>query len=1686
MATPRIPDENTSASENETEDTFSALNSFLANPKALLNASKSLNQTKIDDFVETITKSANLTEGKKSCQASQATFSGAFTIYNAHVKTTMRPEKFVTRTNTILENLQEEEAQAALEPILFPMIYEKINSKKTIQRKREKFDIATTHFHGSILPIANRAKKALIGGFLGFGADKQAYDVSNTWLKKVGQYSATVIEHTSWSIHLDEKLFQLTLLQATPEAFLNAQNEGTANHQLIKKYVGKLTALKESAKDIKVNKNNSNLIESLDEFQQKASDTHKKFKKLEENISSQVIAAQAETVKYKGFFGRLFGWHKAAEKKQIELQNFQQYTLPVLMKSIETIVESDLFTKYKTAVPFIEARSNVTEVMRNLVNHPNTVADAQVSKLHEEWLANFFSPQIKGKTSKAKHTELRQIFRDLEEKVKANIENLNPNNTNALKKQFTFLAKVPVLALANGTVKGISVAEPNQIRETIVKFIEDKIRSFTDSQQAINFITLLQAADPRHLSNNLKNMIQNRLAEFSAGQNVSDFSAKLLNGSLDSAAIPTLREAVKTALQSELLHVRQQAEDFISNLAKTIKQNIDSLLLSPESEEAKKARADLVNQFAFINAKATQSIDGFEKLDEIRKNAIQIIAGKFSTFNDPNNALHFIANLKKAAPGGLGEVVVRKSNELQGLPMDDFIAAQEKEYTAWKLMNEAVKQFNETKQLDQAIHELKEAAKLGLKSDIAEFKKTTNSFIATLRETIKQDITLLDTNEKDSEEVLIIRIRKIFAFYADIDELAVSRKEIRNHTKKLLDEQSSPEKAASFIAKLYQVGETNIKIFDAKLADILEEAKTKHEQWNLLTQEFKKITNNLEVTSLTAEQTDGLIKAMLWVTGDKEIELGFLPLFLQNFLKLGGKKSELKEFVEECLKELTQVIKADLPLLKSDSKEVDNTTRLRLLPRLKLLSSANVLYSETLQNARNEIVTLIKADLLKLNANEFKRYLPRLETVWPEKLNNDTDLSSTITEVKNRFLEEKLSVVNETIAKKVAAKRKKLTADLEFLKTGDRSLWTTIKEKVTLSNSTELTPDNLAKWGNQFINTYIKDLLDVIETVTAENPDDAALIKQIVKESVVKEVEAVAQPLTRELVEKISPLGQFFNEKDQPFNVSLFMFRYMFVAKFRENFGGTETLDQGAKKFIHVFHDVAQHEGKFTTELVSELPLTALDAMYETWEKDKAVTLVAETNSQFELKEDVIGEVTIDNNNRIRVPRYLLVEMVLELLTDDFNALLNGKTVDKQTLVEKLKFVLPKLAMKQVYEKEFDSTADGQALRLALQHTFTSLENPSITYKELIGLRVPQAVTKRSGILGMMDSITSPSLAEAEKIIFADFRNKLQAIITNTENQVVDCGEEENEKERIALEIATLDDRIRAAKDEQAKAPEKRNRSIARARTSEELTRELTDSFREILLVDIDNLTQYRKQLVNRKNELTQKIFDKKKSAENFFLAQKHNIDNVKALFEKEITLGTNLEELLIYTDRALLNKFTPTDAKYFISLKQFFIARKELERNANLINEIADLKEKLNNSDSILDFIREFPTSVINQIFDKEAEDLRRLQYRFGKNRCSTLAHLLSKENISSMTQASRSNVANVNAQFPSAPKAKAQLKELLMLLAQDEDTFNQFVAVLESSGAAMDKDAITNYFYSLMEKSEPVKMGVAMRNVG
>jgi len=768
----------------------------------------------------------------------------------------------------------------------------------------------------------------------------------------------------------------------------------------------------------------------------------------------------------------------------------------------------------------------------------------------------------------------------------------------------------------------------------------------------------------------------------------------------------------------------------IKILANDLESLIKFKLSSPGQDES------LGNLVALLNEN-TVSISN--PLNDVRLNIVTFINEKLNEQTDnPDAALAFIEKLKAAKPAGLDKTLL------------DKISSIEKDYSAWsnvlKLGSQLFKGTISSTNMDN----LRKCLLHISTSNLELAKNTANNFANELQKNIILNFDELYHCEEprlaDTARVMGLHL----SFYASI---ATSKDKVRDAIIKSLDN-LDVDKAISHINRWEKLAD-EIEVFDKNLYQEIQNKKNQYKSLKLLQNGWDNLLNDKNVSELSSEEVDSFISAALWLDKPNQELQEVMTDWLKNIFSI--KQKTFADAAKENIFKLKEIIIKDLNGLKKQTISLEK--RKGLGARLRFITQANAMYTCELGSLRQEVIQSIKAHLSSnLSIDQTRNYLSDLRTVLPDQLYSDSVLSDI-------FIQAKKKLVFDHFTKEQQRLHNQYKKELEFLTTGNLGLWDAIKSSFGNADKRAFTTQNIVYWRHVFLDKYSSELKRQTEEYKKQfEGDSQKVISDYLDDLIASDYKSISDPLVEELMDMADlrrmALNRIFRQPSK-MDLNRFMFRYLALTEYQHEYQDNPVLAEAGRGFVRQFHELAQHSGGFATEFVAKLSLKALEEMHDTWAPNPQIGF----RKNASLKGDIIGKVDSTQDTHIQVPRYLLLNMVLELIVKDFDSLLRNEKIDQDLLKDRIEFVIPKLE----YEADFENSLNDKSdvIRKVLLESLDEMNLQSLEkkYSALINSQAPEHFASQvfnrvefseSRILKKLKAALKDQIDMINKIILSD------------------------------------------------------------------------------------------------------------------------------------------------------------------------------------------------------------------------------------------------------------------------------------------------------------------------------------------
>lgn len=1064
---------------------------------------------------------------------------------------------------------------------------------------------------------------------------------------------------------------------------------------------------------------------------------------------------------------------------------------------------------------------------------------------------------------------------------------------------------------------------------------------------------------------------------------------------LNSPEIDGLREAVISLLGYPAYEA--EAKSFVAQLKGKAIENLANLI-HPDNASNPEA---LARQFEFL---AQDKITANGELNAARIAVVAAIKKQAEDYKDPETALSFIEKLHDAKCGCLdGELALYLDNLAN-------------DYRAWKALKEKGQALIDGTLKEDAIKELRAHAIRASKSSLPLVKQAFKTLDERLREQVKGNVTRLSHLIEDSlvldlpsTKELRGVIEKHFLFYTSDSPLAEeecykeSKTAIREHVNKSFERYVKPDEALEYIARWDRVNQDTLKAYDIVLWQDIQNKRNQFKSLELIQSGWKKLLSDADASQMTTLDVEHFIGAVLWLDKPNS-EQSQNPLIKILREVLGNDVSYLQATAKQQLVKLKDSLLEDLALLAQASPNDDK--RAALKHRLKFVTSANAMYTSALGEARKAVIAALLSELEKKRTpTEAKRYLDDLKSVLPEDLQNDETLSKAISEVRKKIVYEHFDGEYKKLFKQ-------FESQLKFLQTGKLSLWEQIEATFTGNDPHALTEENMDKWRSKLLHDITSTLV-VHARVAVDmagfgpNPTDReteAAVQESLGLYIQEQMKSLSKSAKKDLTwltdlrarRARQRLDKIFGlEPDaQQVDTKAFMRRYLAVASHQQWYRNDKVLVEAGRDFIREFHQIAQHEGGFVTEVVAQLPKAALDAMWLTWGDNPEVKVTKSQSGKFALEDDIIGEVDDSRDTHVQVPRYLLLNMVLELIARDFDAFIRGELVDIQLLNERIEFAIPKLQWQARVEVQLN---DNQELRRGLKTLIAGLNPTTVNdnYRQLVGNASGKAVVDNYGVI--------TNFKECEKAMLDKIRGVLKdqlEILDGITPEKLDYSLDEEAIGHLNKQILILKDELERVQLDKG--------------MDEQLRAEKTASISK-------TISSFNAQ----KNEYANAILVKQAQTKWVRGYQEYLAEAQKLVGDSSLTLRQFISQMR----PCLFDLLDPQLASFCGKVRENSDFLKLLgEEDFQLLK--GKLAEDLQGGQrNLIDIVREIPEDITRQLPDETADLVRQIQYRFADRFKGLMVKMLDRNNLSSVRQAEiREAEATATTVVPSSsPKTTA-----------------------------------------------------------
>ncbi|VVC75333.1 hypothetical protein AQUSIP_06220 [Aquicella siphonis] len=752
---------------------------------------------------------------------------------------------------------------------------------------------------------------------------------------------------------------------------------------------------------------------------------------------------------------------------------------------------------------------------------------------------------------------------------------------------------------------------------------------------------------------------------------------------------------------------------------------------------------------------------------------------------------------------------------------------------------------------------------------------------------------------------------------------------------------------------------------------------------------------------MTTLDVEHFIAAVLWL--DKPNTELSNPL-IELLKQLSGVQQKfLQVTAREKLAELKESLLVDLAGLAQASPGKEKREALK--HRLKFITQANAMYTDALGAARKAVISALKSEIAKEKSiKETKRYLDDLESVLPDGVKDDAELRKAIYDAKRKLVYDHF----EDDYKKIL---KKYETQMEFLRTGELSLWEKIEATFTGEDPRALTEENLDKWRSKFLHELTTTLtvhaqIAVDMAGYGQNPTDreeAEAVHYFLKERIRDDYKELSRKAKQDLIGLTDLRGQRARERldrifglkpSQPVDKKAFLRCYLAVASYQTYYRNDAVLADAGRDFIREFHEIAQHEGGFVTQIVAKMSKDELDALFLTWGDDPTVKVKKKSQGKSTaLESDIVGVVDASRDSHVQVPRYLLLNMVLELIAADFDALLRGEKVDIRLLNDRIEFAIPKLQRQVKDEMELNGNRE---LRGDLAAMIQGM-NPTTTrdsYLRLVANQLPQG-TAQFDTYGVMRNLKDCESKLLDQIRFA-LRDQLD-ILDGITPEHLDYRSDEESIKILEQQILLLRDELeRVQRDGQMEEGTRAEKTVVIARSIASLEAQKMEYANNIAV---------------------------KKAQTKWVRDYQEYLVEAQSLLKND---GLSLREFIAQMKPCLFELLDPQLAGFCRAVREN-VEFAKLLGDEEFTRQLHQLGRDLQgNTRETLDIVRDIPENITRQLPSETADMIRQLQYRFADRFKHLMVKMLDKNNLSKIhasDEASAMSVATVPVQDKTTP---------------------------------------------------------------
>lgn len=820
------------------------------------------------------------------------------------------------------------------------------------------------------------------------------------------------------------------------------------------------------------------------------------------------------------------------------------------------------------------------------------------------------------------------------------------------------------------------------------------------------------------------------------------------------------------------------------------------------------------------------------------------------------------------------------------------------------------------------------------------------------------------------------------------------------------------------IEKWERISAVVLQAFDLNLATEVQNKKKQYQSSQFL-QDWDSVLNDTKCSQLSTDKIDQFIEAILWLDKPKEKESNLPGNFWDKFTS-----DELSPVQAQAKRKLVELGKSfDQALSEIAKNTLSNEKKSALINRLKFILPANSTLTSELSVLREKFITTIVAHLQSdLSLKELQRYLDDINAILPKELKADSRLSAAIKEVKIKWVEERISDEQKKLYQK-------FKDEIEFLKTGEPSLWEKMQSKLNGQNPRELTQANFLYWQEKFDLDYghsLKLQQELASVLSDGDQEDEKIIRKMLDDAIAYEYKPIKDLVENDLEQLVNirrkkafeRLDKIFGlEPTQSVDLNMFMLRYAVVSTYQSHLSkhpDCAELIEANRAFVRKFNAAAQNSGGFTTEIVAKLPKAALEAMYKSWADNPNIVISSSRDAApAHLVHDIANPVSDKQDTHIQVPKFLLLRMVSELIIADFEALLRGGGVDLPLLKDRLEFVLPKLK-KQRETSEQQLNKYGHDLRKPLIAELDKLNTGTVNerYSRIIADHMEATHVKADWT--SVNILNNQSAHE--QVVLEQLKLEIRGLLglfSTLKPEDIECHFDADDIEEIESKIQThqtqrnlsqdqsecnlLDEHIRKLiKDKESKLQTIRT-SEAKKLCLQRYTDYLVGDTRKNLYGLLDN------------DSISLKDFIQKVNVELFSLIDDEKLAATCIAIRKNAELQTLLKEERI-----------PNDKKHKTLTETLKQLQHDLDNpDADIVNIVNSINESIT---------REFPAAT--------ADMIRQLQYFFADYTITNLAKTLGEEHI---TTSNKAHSRAASPRFFQSETPEQRLKSAFEFLGSD-----------------------------------------------